>query len=107
MTHSDALAVYSDRAARFLRDREQHERRSLVVSYLRLATFLGGLTCLTSAYTFFRVGIFSSILAWTGSLALVAFVWLIAHQAGIERRRAWFDALWRVNDRGGKRLARD
>lgn len=107
MTDADPQILYRERAARFLGARDEQADRSRVVSYLRLAAFLGGVACLIAAYTFYRTGIVSSILAWAGVLALLAFVWLIVHQAHIERRRSWFDALWQVNDRGGKRLARN
>jgi hypothetical protein len=102
----DPSLTYRDRAARFLRDRDEQADKSRVVSYMRLGTFLGGAGCLIAAYTFFRTGAVSSALTWIGAGALVTFAVLVVRQASIERRRIWFNALWQVNDRGGKRLAR-
>ena len=78
-------------------------RRSLILSRLRLATFLPG----AAAIVWMAARGFSMPVAVAAAVLLIAFVVLVVRHARIEERVAWCDALRLVNQRARARVERD
>jgi hypothetical protein len=102
---TDLDRLYQTRTERYggLRDREA--RRSRGISYARLAVFLIAAACLVVAV--YREGTARKVLLWAGGAGLAAFGVLVYYHAGVERLRAWYAALSRLNGLGRARLRRD
>lgn len=94
-------AAYRERAARHAALRDEERRRSVVVSRLRLATFLAGAALLIVAM---REPAFGTFLAAGGSF--VTFAALVTWHSRIEDRAEWQDTLRIVNERAIARIER-
>jgi MutS-like protein len=94
---------YDERAATHAAARDAETRRSVLISRLRLATFLPGAACLV-----WVAGRGASVpVAVCAVVLLCAFAGLVVWHAGVEERVAWFEALRLVNARAYARTRRD
>ena len=93
---------YAARAAAHSASRDEALRRSVLISRLRLATFLPAAACALWAAT--RGG---PPFAAAAGVLFVAFTALVVWHARVEARAAWFDALRLVNVRALARVRRD
>jgi hypothetical protein len=99
----ELTAAYTGEAARHegLRDRERSRAR--LVSYARVASFLGGAACVAGAWTR-NV----EALAWGSAAAalFLAFFVLVYRHSQIDARERWHDALAQVFHEAAARVAR-
>ena len=95
-------SLYDQRAAIHAAARDVENRRSILVSRLRLATFLPGAACLLWLISR-GLSIPIALLAFT---FLLAFVVLVVWHARVDDRVAWFEALRLVNVWSSARLKR-
>jgi hypothetical protein len=96
-------ARYDERAAAYARDRDTEVRRSILISRLRLATFLpaaAALVWIVSRGGSVPAGILTAAL-------FCAFAVLVVRHARVDERAAWFEALRLVNTRALARVRRD
>ncbi len=100
-----AGTVYTQRAAANAAQRQVFADRSRKISYARVATFLGGATCLLVAGTSEHVP--TGWLYAAGAALIVAFFVLVAWHAGVERRERRHDALAGINEVALRKLRRD
>jgi hypothetical protein len=94
---------YEERAATHAAARDVENRRSILISRLRLATFLPGAACLL--WLLSRGA--SLPMAILAAAFLIAFAVLVVWHARVDERMAWFDALRLVNVWAFARLRRD
>jgi len=101
----DIAEIYRDRAARHGTERDSLERRSRLLSYLRLATFTTALACL-----FWGLWIIDTprpgFLAAAGLLLLFFILQVLVH-ARVHRRLERHSLLHRIQEEGLARLAHD
>ncbi len=94
---------YEERAATHAAARDVENRRSILISRLRLATFLPGAACLLWMIS---RGL-SLPLAALAAVFLIAFAVLVVWHARVDERVAWFEALRLVNVWATARVRRD
>lgn len=94
-------AAYRERAGRHAGARDAERRRSVVVSRLRLATFLLGVALLIVAMRDPRIPAFAGAAA-----SFMTFAALVYRHSRIEERVEWHDALRIVNERAIARIER-
>jgi hypothetical protein len=94
--------LYDERAATHAAARDVENRRSILISRLRLATFLPGAACLL-----WLISRASVPIAALAAVCMVAFAVLVVWHARVDERVAWFEALRLVNVWASARVARD
>jgi energy-coupling factor transporter ATP-binding protein EcfA2 len=94
--------AYEERSRRYAERRDVEQRRSAIISRLRLATFLPAAACLIAAFRFEPV-------AWLLASSVVlflSFATFVVWHARVEERVAWNEALRLVNVHGVARVTR-
>jgi hypothetical protein len=97
-------ARYDERAATHAAARDVENHRSVLISRLRLGTFLPGAACLIWMVSRGGASLPIAILA---AAFLVAFAALVVWHARVDERAAWFEALRLVNVWASARVRRD
>jgi MutS-like protein len=99
---AERVASYSSRASRHAGERDVEARRSVLLSRLRLTTFLAGAALLILGLRGASPGLIGVAVA-----LLAGFAALVVWHARVEERMAWHEALRVVNVRARARIERD